>query len=549
MTAEERILVVIPARGGSKAIPRKNLRALAGRPLIAYAIETALSSRHPVDVVVTSDDEEILNVAGKLGAATHRRDPSLATDGATLDEVVAGTLADIEGEQGRSYELIVTLQPTSPLLAAATLDEAIDRLIAEPELDTILTAVDDTHLTWSKRGGTFEPNYARRVNRQELAPVYRETGGLIACRASTLAGGSRIGPRTTLLVVSGAEAIDIDTREDWALAEWSLSHHDILFVVAGDSEIGLGHAYNVMTIANEMVTHRVRFLVTSGSALARDVLAARHYEVHRQQTGDLVGEILQFRPDAVVNDRLDTPADEIQRLRAAGITVINFEDLGPGAAEADLVVNAIYPERDELPNHYFGARYFCLRTEFALTTPRPVTAEVRRVLVTFGGVDPNNLTRLVVEAIHDECAARGIELSVVAGRGYREADSLATFSDVAVDREVVDMADRIRAADLAFTSAGRTIFEIASLGTPAMVLAQNEREMTHLFASAEHGFCHLGLGSTVDRDRIRAAFVELVDDPARRRHMQEAMLDNEVRTGTATVVRLIEETLERHDTR
>lgn len=548
-TERERVLIVIPARGGSKGIPRKNLRTLAGRPLIAYVIETALASRHPVDVVVTSDDAEILNVAGKLGAIPHHRPATLADDKTTLDQVIIGSVPAIEAQLGRTHELVVTVQPTSPMLAAATLDEAIDMLLADPDLDTILTAVDDTHLTWSQRDGQFVPNYTKRVNRQQLEPVFRETGALIACRAATLATGSRIGPRVALLPVSGGEAIDIDSREDWALAAWALAERDLLFVVVGNEILGLGHVHNALTIANELVTHRVRFLVTEGSELARDILAAHHYEVHIQRTADLVAEILQLGPDVVVNDRLDTTAEEVDRLRAAGCTVISFEDLGSGAAGADLVINGIYPEQVRLPNHYFGSRYVCLRAEFALTEPRPIGDQVHEVLVTFGGVDPNNLTLRVVAAIHDECVRRGIVLSVVAGRGYGGFASLAGFPGIRVDRAVVDMADRMRAADIAFTSAGRTIFEIASIGTPAIVLAQNDRELTHLFASDEHGFRHLGLGVAVSDDQIRAAFLELANDAAARRRMQTRMLDNDIRSGTSRVVQLIERTLEEHGSR
>jgi CMP-N-acetylneuraminic acid synthetase/spore coat polysaccharide biosynthesis predicted glycosyltransferase SpsG len=534
------VLIVIPARGGSKGIPRKNLRALGGRPLLAWAVGRALDSRHDVDVVVSSDSEEILALAGKLGARAHRRRRALASDTSTLDEVVVGSYPEIVEITGRRYDVIVTLQPTCPLLTTASLDAAIDRLWSDPRLDTILSAANDTHLSWAKRDGRFVPLFAARVNRQQLEPVYRETGGLILCRESVLACGSRVGQNVSLFLLAGAEAVDIDTPEDWALCEWYLARRDILFVLAGYPDIGLGHVYNALTIADELVRHRIRFLVTRPSELAQEVLSAHHLEVHRQTSDDLTAEILALEPEVVINDRLDTSGDEIRRLTAAGKTVVNFEDLGEGAREAGLVVNAIYPEREPLPNHYFGPRYFCVRNEFLLTEARPVAESVRNVLVTFGGVDPNNLTRRVVSAIHEECRHRRISINVVAGRGYTALDSLRPYDGVVVDRAVSAMADRIRAADLAFTSAGRTIFEMAVLGTPAIVLAQNDRELTHFFASREHGFRHLGLGCLADEKVILEAFVELLDDPEERRRMSRRMLDNELRTGTARVVRLIE---------
>ena len=543
------VLILIPARGGSKGIPRKNLRSLAGRPLIAYAIETALASHHAPDVVVSSEDEEILNLASKLGARVHRRDVTLSADDTTLDEVVIAAYREIVESSGKHYDLVVTFQPTSPLLTTVSLDQAISTFDARPELETLLSATDDTHLTWTVDGDRYVPAYTERVNRQYLKPSYRETGGLIACRARTLQTGSRIAQPATLMVITGAEAIDIDSREDWALCEWYLRSRDVLFVVAGYPEIGLGHVHNALTIANELVRHRVRFLVTRPSELAERVISSHHYEVHRQSTDDLVDNILQLAPDVVINDQLDTEASEIARIRSAGTSVINFEDLGTGAAHADLVVNAIYPEARAIRNHFYGPKYFCVRAEFALTRHREVSDEVRSVLVTFGGVDPNNLTRKVVDAIHGECQRRDIELRIVAGRGYANYESLEQFEDVIVDRAVVDMADRIQAADVVFTSAGRTVFEIACLGTPAIVLAQNPREQTHFFASPEHGFINLGLGVEVEPATILRTFIDLVGSPDERRRMQGLMLDNDLRGGTARVVRLIEDTFEAHGAR
>jgi CMP-N-acetylneuraminic acid synthetase len=156
MHTESKILIIIPARGGSKGIPRKNLRLLNGRPLISYSIKTALASKHHPMVVVTSDDQEILTVAAKCGARTHLRHPDLSGDGVTLDPVVY----ELQ-EQLSDADIVVTLQPTSPLLRPETLDSAIDRLIADDGVDTIISVIEDTHLTWRKDGERYVPNYAK----------------------------------------------------------------------------------------------------------------------------------------------------------------------------------------------------------------------------------------------------------------------------------------------------------------------------------------------------------------------------------------------------
>jgi CMP-N-acetylneuraminic acid synthetase/spore coat polysaccharide biosynthesis predicted glycosyltransferase SpsG len=542
---EFRVLIVIPARGGSKGIPRKNLRPLAGRPLIEYAIRTALASRFSPDVYVSSDDEEILQLARKFGAREHRRSAPNAADQATLDPVIFEAYRAIARDAARRYDLVVTLQPTSPLLSTASLDAAIEHMRARPQTATLIAACDDTHLTWRREDGRFVPNYAARVNRQQLPPVFREAGAFLMTRPEFVTATSRIGPSVELFLLQGPERIDIDSYEDWSVCEFYLRRKKLLFFVRGYPEIGLGHVYNALQVAGDLVEHEVLFMVDERSALAHRKIAEKNYAVVQQAGGDLVAQIAAHRPDVVVNDCLDTEAAYVQALKQAGCQVINFEDLGPGARHADLVINAIYPERTAPANHYYGPAYFCLRDEFLATSPRPMSASVRRVLVTFGGVDPANLTRKVLEAIVPFCAARGIEVHVVTGYGYAHPDSLDAFPGIRVFRDSQTMSDHMAAADICFTSAGRTLFELASLLVPSVVLAQNEREMTHLFGTPDNGFATLGLGRECAPHAILAALRSLVDEPARRADMRRRMEATDLRHGRRNVMNLIRAALGR----
>lgn len=531
-------LIVIPARGGSKGIPRKNLRALRGRPLISYAISTALHSRHGPDVVVTSDDAEILSIAAKLGAVTHRRAPRLAGDDVTLDSVVHDAVA----AQDRDYAIVATVQPTSPLLATATLDAALDRIFAEERIDTLISATEDRHLRWQfDERGNAVPSYERRVNRQHLKLEYRETGGFLITRRRHVTESSRIGNHVEIFPITGPEAIDIDSPGDFNLCDWHLARTTILFVVTGHPAVGLGHVVNALTLANHLMRYEVSFLVDRQSELAERVIGAHNYPVRRESERGLLADIAVLRPDVVVNDRLDTSLDEMMSLKAVVPTIINFEDLGPGAELATLVFNAIYPERKTLPNHYFGPSFVCLRDDFALTAPRPISSDVARVLVTFGGTDPNNLTRRVLDAIGSECRRRGIALTAILGMGYLHDD--AEIHANRVLRSVPDMANEMRDADVVFTSAGRTVFEIAAVGTPTIVLAQNDRELTHTFAAAEHGFVNLGLGTRASDPEILRHFIALLDDHEERRRMQERMRSVQLEKGVHRVVELIHQAI------
>jgi len=537
------ILVIIPARGGSKGIPRKNLRILADKPLIYYVIENALSSSFALDVYVSSEDEEILSISQKVGAKVYKRNVSDSADITTLDPVIFNALKAIQVLEAKQYDLVVTLQPTSPLLRVESLDGALEKILNDSSIDTVISAVNDTHLTWKQEGGQFKPYYEKRLNRQQLPQVFKETGGFLITRTECISVDNRIGENVVLFSLSYKEAIDIDSHADWGLCEYYLRRKKLLFVVSGYQEIGLGHVYNTLSLANGIVDHEIVFLVDDKSQLAFEKISSKNYKVFKQQNSNIVNDIKKIKPDVVINDRLDTSADYIQSLKEQGFKVINFEDLGDGAKLADLTINAIYPEGEVIPNHYFGDKYFILRDEFILTPAKPINQNVKKVLLSFGGVDLNNYTHKVLSAIHGYCRENSIEIDVVIGFGYRQYSSLSEFSEINIHQNLSNISDFMHEADVIFTSAGRTTYEIASQAVPAIVLAQNDRELTHLFADTEHGFINLGLGTLVNTQRIFEAFIGLVGSFEKRQCMADLMSNCDLVSGRNRVIELIKKVI------
>ncbi|MEA3486014.1 MAG: glycosyltransferase, partial [Candidatus Aerophobetes bacterium] len=219
--------------------------------------------------------------------------------------------------------------------------------------------------------------------------------------------------------------------------------------------------------------------------------------------------------------------------------------LGDGTKKADLVINAIYPEKQVLKNHFFGHDYFVLRDEFIYSPQKDITQEVKNILITFGGVDPNNYTKKAIESIYDYCQSSNINITVIAGFGYNKYESLKQFENIDIQRNVTNISKYMLEADLIFTSAGRTTYEIASIGTPAIVLAQNERELTHFFASSEFGFLNLGLGYNINNDELQKNFIELVESYENRNYMNELMKIIDLKNGRKIVIKLIQNIIEK----
>ena len=538
MADQPRVIAIVPARGGSVGVPRKNVRLLRGRPLLSYVIEALARSRYRIDVWVSTDDEEIVHTARQLKANVVRRPKALATDATTLDPVVHHAVTTVERHSG-PFDVVLTVQPTSPLLLPETLDRAIETLLAG-EADTVLTVKEDQHLTWDGPVDAPTPLFAARINRQGLAPKFRETGAVVAARRACVTPASRFGPRVRLLPVSDREAIDIDSYEDWWLADRHLAARRIAVRVDGGRKLGLGHIYRALALRSRIFNHDIRFFMsrdsTEGIALA---------EAHRVPVTLVSGNpeffaaLREFDPEIVLLDVLDTTAEFVQPLVDAGRFVVTFEDLGSGADVAHLTFNELFddPKADN-QRRFAGWRYASLREEFYSVAQRPLRSTVHRILVTFGGADPSNLTCKALSAL--DHVPGDFVVDVVLGLSYSHLDELTALIPSLRRKPVIHTAVKAMSAlmadaDLGLTSAGRTVFELIACRTPALVLAQNTRELGHSGIRREFGVRLLGLGATLPDETLRDAIEELLPYEERQQ-LHRAMLELDLLEGPQRVL-------------
>jgi len=258
------VIALIPARGGSKSIPRKNIRPFAGYPLIAYSIAAGLASETVSRVIVSTDDEEIAAVSRSYGAETPFLRPADYSEDNTPDLPVfqhaLNWLADNEGYQP---EIVVQLRPTSPLRRVWHIDQAVLRLLEHPEADsirTICTPFQNPFKMWQIRpDGLMQPLIPAEIilgemgsasvaetgfktNRREpynmprqlLPDVYWQTGYVDAAWSDTiLEKNSMTGDYILPLVIPPGDWIDIDSADDWRRAERMLESGEITFADLG----------------------------------------------------------------------------------------------------------------------------------------------------------------------------------------------------------------------------------------------------------------------------------------------------------------------------
>ena len=216
-------LCIIPARGGSKRIPRKNIKPFMGKPIIAYSIEAALKSGLFDEVMVSTDDEEIAETARKYGAKVpFMRNAETSNDYAGTDDVILEVLK-IYKEQGREFDTVCCIYSTAPFVTSDRLVEAYSKLTNE--INSVFTCVAYSypvqrclHIVDGKISMVYPEHAASRS--QDLEPIYHDAGQFyVAQSASFIREKTFWGKNTVGLVLSELEVQDLDTLTDWALAE------------------------------------------------------------------------------------------------------------------------------------------------------------------------------------------------------------------------------------------------------------------------------------------------------------------------------------------
>lgn len=214
-------LAIIPARGGSKRLPQKNMLDLAGKPLFVWSIEAGFNCKYIDKVIVTSDDEKILSISKQCGAEIIKRPEELATDTATTFDAIKHTIENLE-----RYEFIVLLQPTSPLRNEKHINEAIE-LLHVKNADAIISVCRSEHsplwcntLPEDKSMSHFMQDEIKNKRSQDLGEYYRLNGAIYICRTEKLLSEKTFFIKDNIFAyeMDRASSIDIDEEMDFKIA-------------------------------------------------------------------------------------------------------------------------------------------------------------------------------------------------------------------------------------------------------------------------------------------------------------------------------------------
>ena len=222
------MMAIIPARGGSKGLPGKNIKMLCSKPLIAYTIECALNARNIDRVIVSTDDEKIADIARQFGAEIpFLRPASLAADSSQAIDGYIYTIDRISKEEGTAIEEFAVLLPTTPLRLSADVDGAVD-LFREKRADSVVSYTPEEHPVHWHRYINADMRFADIFNdtldnRQELRTSYYPNGAVYVFRSEIIRSRRYYTDKSYAYIMPRSRSVDIDTMEDFLYAEFLLA--------------------------------------------------------------------------------------------------------------------------------------------------------------------------------------------------------------------------------------------------------------------------------------------------------------------------------------
>ena len=423
---DARMLAVIPARGGSQGLRRKNLLPIGGEPSFlrsARVTREVLGAK--ARIIVATDDAEIAAVAKMGGFEVFDRGPELAE--VPVNDVVRAVVG-ANNWAGQVLLVQPTVQPITTTLLSWFLGKCEGKTVSRA------LGYEERHQVWHKY---------RRIT----PPLQRQEDGEWPVREV----GIRWWPKAALIwhadhiEVYGSHLVDIDTWVDYQSAQQVLAGRErstVTFMPLANERDGRGHLYRCLALAPLFGGHRVLFHPADHT----EAWAIRLIHEHGWKT-----TVNPVKTDLLINDQLDTTAEQVYRQREYARVIVNLEDRGPGAKVADLTINALYES---------GGDWAVIRPEFFVGTYDLIREPTGKVLVLLNS-DPSGFLSAVVE-------------------------ELDPWFDVAyMVPSDIPLAVAMSEMDVLVTSGGRTVFEAAAFGIPTVVVPQHARELEH---------AHLGRG-------------------------------------------------------
>jgi N-acylneuraminate cytidylyltransferase len=565
-------LAILPARGGSRRIPRKNLAPVEGVPLLAWAIRLVRESGAFDRVVVTTDDEDIARVARRWGAQVpFLRDAALADDHASTTEVLIDAVTRC-GPWTES-DVAACVYPTALLACPRQLAQAVAGM-QDPDVDSVMTVTPFPvsparawRVTPEELLVPVDP-VAMATRTQDLAPAWQDAGQWYVFRpASLLRTHDLLGSRCRPMMVPSMQAQDIDTPDDLELARWKHGRLrrwdrprvDVLVRADCGPGVGTGHVMRCLALAEALVSRGQTVAMAMSEATAELAERVRDAGAHILEPADTVpgtwpqdaAWCLQHLPPPgrgpgwVIVDHYGLDARWHAAMRSAGARILVVDDLGDRDVDADLLLNQVPLTRVHAAaaarcarpaRMLLGPRWTLLRREFrevpAGRKLRTGGGTAPRVLLFFGGEDAQGWTLQALATLLEDRAA--FEPWVLVGHANPARDDVVTFCGArGVTCHVAHPrpSELLAQVDVVLCTCGMFALEARACGLPMVLVSVSDIQAEVADALAvEPSVRHRSTAALSDRALL----------PATLRHVLQAALEHPPETGFDAADRVVD---------
>ena len=482
-----KFLIVIPAIKKNAVIPDQLVKKLNEITLIQRAID--ISKKITDNILVITDSEEISLICERNNIKFYK-DTKLEIDSSNIIETIKN-IANINND-------ILVYRANAPLIDEKVLISAYNKFLENKKKIIVSVKTLD-----------------KRLLKKDNDKIILIDNDLYFKELKAFLIFNKESKDYCPYVIEEEKSIEIESYQDWWICEKLLQRKRIVFNVIGNIKVGMGHIYRALSLAHEIVGDEIIFVCKEEDELAVDKIASKDYKVIPSR--NVLKTILDLKPDLVINDILNTSKNFIMHLKENGIKVVNFEDLGEGAKFADVVFNELYDE-PVLPyeNILWGSEWYFLRDEFYDAKQNQFKEKVGNVLITFGGTDQHNLTFLSLKNLLER--NKDINIKIVCGGGYFYKKELEEYISQ-ISNKKIDLtyatgiiSKKMENIDFAITSNGRTVYELAHMHIPSIVISQHKRELTHKFSRLENGLINIGIYNDKIEEKLNFYLKKLMED-------------------------------------
>ena len=480
------ICIIIPAFKKNAVIPDQLVKNLAGETLIQRAINLSKEILEEKDIYIITDSQEISLIAERNNIK-FTYDSRLNVN----PKDILKNLDYIFNNYSKKYKSFFLYRANAPLINKKIIKDAIS-YFEQNSNKLIVSVKNEQHRLFKGEKDDLNILFV-----DEKTNFFEEVNAFQISNFSLLKNKKA---KTLPFVLPSEIAIEITGYQSWWICEKLLKRKKIIFNVIGSLTLGMGHIYRSLSLAHDITDHEIVFVCDDTHHLVVDKIALKDYKVLSCEKSGIIDFIISLEPDLVINDILNTNENDILKLKEKEIKIVNFEDLGSGSKYSDYTINELYDVPEIIGDNYlWGHDYFFLRDEFIDAKPHEISEPIESVLIAFGGTDQNNLSKVILDLILDECEKNHIRIFIVCGSGYLYKEELLQhvshlkYKNIELIFESATVSKIMEKTQIAISSNGRTVYELADLNIPSIIFSHHEREDTHKFACPENGFINMGV--------------------------------------------------------